>query len=65
MVRVMLPPGTARALVPPPDVPPLASDERTVGFDGTRPYVGAPPGAVTLGIVAARPPDGLPSLGEP
>jgi hypothetical protein len=37
IVRVTVPPGSARAFVPPPELLPLASDERTVGFDGTRP----------------------------
>jgi hypothetical protein len=61
IVRVVLPPGSDRVEVPPFDAPPFASDERTVGFDGTRPYVGAPP-VVVCGIVGARPPlDGAPS----
>jgi hypothetical protein len=62
----MLPPGSARD-APPPALPPVWSGERTVGFEGTDPYLGAVPGEPVRGMVDARPPPGelVPSLPEP
>jgi len=51
-------PGNARADVPPAEGPPLASDERTVGRDGTVAPAGAVPGDVAGSLVTARPPAG-------